>query len=105
MSEQSELDDDYNVERERIDMEMSLRLELQQTPVSSFAVEVIADGSGKWCGNGLRFETRESADAYGLDLAMRWTAVRDVRTIESDMPFNRDANGNAVSVPETETAF
>jgi hypothetical protein len=48
----------------------------------SWRVEVIADDSGKWCGNGLVFDTAEEAGAYGLDLASRWTLVRDWRVVE-----------------------
>lgn len=46
--------------------------------------EVIADNSGKWCGNGLRFHTQQEAHDYVMDLAMRWTAVRDTRTVECE---------------------
>ena len=52
----------------------------------SWKAEVIADNSGKWCGNGLRFATQQEAHDYVTDLAWRWTAVRDTRTIESDDP-------------------
>ena len=48
----------------------------------SWKVEVIADSSGQWCGNGLRFATEQEAQAYGLDLAMRWTAVREYRATQ-----------------------
>ena len=56
--------------------------------MKSFATEVIADGSGKWCGNALRFATREEAQASGENLALRWTMVRQTRTVESDDPVN-----------------
>jgi hypothetical protein len=56
--------------------------------MSSWKPEVIADGSGKWCGNALRFATYEAAREYVLDLAQRWTAVREVRVVESDDPVN-----------------
>lgn len=45
-------------------------------------VEVVADGTGKWCGNALRFGTVEEARAYGDDLYARWTAVRDLRVVD-----------------------
>jgi hypothetical protein len=32
--------------------------------------EVIADNTGKWYGNGLRFATKEEAEANALDLMM-----------------------------------
>ncbi len=50
----------------------------------SFKPEVIADSSGQWCGNALRFATREEADANVQDLMMRWFAVRETRVVESD---------------------
>jgi hypothetical protein len=51
-------------------------------PDGRYRVEVIADRTGQWCGNGLRFETREAAEAYAVDLALRWTAVSDWRVVE-----------------------
>jgi hypothetical protein len=56
----------------------------------SWKPEVIADLSGKWAGNALRFATYEEAHAYVLDLALRWTSVREIRVIESDDPVNRE---------------
>jgi hypothetical protein len=56
--------------------------------VMSWAPEVIADNSGKFCGNALRFATREEAEANVRDLAMRWTSVRDTRVVESPDPVN-----------------
>jgi hypothetical protein len=52
----------------------------------SYKAEVIADGSGKWVGNMLRFATADEAEAYAKDLAWRWTAVRDTRVVECDDP-------------------
>ena len=49
----------------------------------SYVVEVQADSSGTWRGNGLRFPSREEATAYAEDLAYRWTAVRDWRVVDS----------------------
>src|SRR6202011_731565 len=54
----------------------------------SFKPEVIADPSGKWAGNALRFATREEAEANVQDLMMRWFAVRETRVVESDDPVN-----------------
>jgi hypothetical protein len=54
----------------------------------SFKPEVIADSSGKWCGNALRFATRGEAEANARDLAMRWTLVVDWRATESTDPVN-----------------
>ena len=54
----------------------------------SFKPEVIADSSGQWCGNALRFATREEAEANVRDLMMRWLAVRETRIVVSDDPVN-----------------
>ena len=55
----------------------------------SFKPEVIADSSGNWSGNALRFATREEAEANVQDLMMmRWFAVRDTRVVECDDPVN-----------------
>ena len=45
----------------------------------SYAVYVntAGDSPDAWATNALRFETEAEAQQYGLDLAMRWTAVRD----------------------------
>lgn len=52
--------------------------------MASFKAEVIADDSGEFVGNALRFATREEAEIYGLDLMSRWTLVREMRVVESD---------------------
>lgn len=55
----------------------------------SFAAEVIADDSGKFCGNGLRFASPGEAKAYALDLYSRWTAVRSWRVVPSTDAVNQ----------------
>ncbi len=57
--------------------------------MQSWKAEVIADNSGKFCGNRLRFATKEEAECYARDLAGRWTLVREWRVVESDEPVNR----------------
>lgn len=52
----------------------------------SWKPEVIADSSGKWCGNALRFATREEAMDNARDLSWRWTSVREWRASECDDP-------------------
>lgn len=54
----------------------------------SFAPEVIADASGKWAGNALRFETEKEAQVYVKDLERRWLLVIDTRVVESEDPVN-----------------
>lgn len=56
---------------------------------TSFKVGVLANGDTKPAYNGLRFATREAAEAYAVDLACRWTAVRDWIIEPSDDPVNR----------------
>jgi hypothetical protein len=48
-----------------------------------FKVEVIADSSGQWCGNGLTFDTLPEAIAYAGNLFDRWTAVKEWRVIDA----------------------
>lgn len=50
----------------------------------SWAPEVIADSSGNWCGNGLRFPTKDEAEENVHDLALRWILVRETRVVESE---------------------
>lgn len=54
----------------------------------SYAPEVIADSSGKFLGNGLRFATPEEARKSAKDLESRWLLVTDTRVVESDDPVN-----------------
>ena len=57
-----------------------------------YKVEVIADSSGTWCGNGLRFTTTEEAETYAKDLAMRWTLVRDYRVVDTRSEVKENEN-------------
>lgn len=50
----------------------------------SWKPQVIADSSGKWAENSLRFATKEEAEASARSLAYRWTLVTDHRAVESD---------------------
>lgn len=69
----------------------------------SFKPEVIADSSGKWVGNALCFATREEAEHYVADLAMRWTLVRETRVVESEEPVNyKIVNGVMTKIEEAE---
>ncbi len=59
--------------------------------MNSYATEVIADDSGKWAGNGLRWpltpEGHEAATKWVANLMDRWMSVRETRVIESpDQP-------------------
>jgi hypothetical protein len=50
----------------------------------SYRPEVIADDTGQWYPNGLRFATKEEAENSARDLSLRWIAVREWRAAESD---------------------
>lgn len=54
----------------------------------SWKPQVIADRTGNWAGNALRFATKEEADANVANLASRWLAVREVRSVECDDPVS-----------------
>jgi hypothetical protein len=43
----------------------------------SWKPEVLAVGDDKWATNGLRFATKEEAEAYALDLSLHYTMMRD----------------------------
>lgn len=65
----------------------------------SWKPEVIADDSGKWCGNALRFATKEEAEANVANLKARWMLVTDTRVVESDEPVNyKWVDGKLVSL-------
>jgi hypothetical protein len=66
----------------------------------SWKAEVIADESGKWTGNALRFATKSEAEQYVFDLMCRWTLVTDTRVIESPEPVNYTyRNGRSEPLP------
>ncbi len=49
-----------------------------------FRAEVIADSSGKFCGNGLTFNTIAEAQTYVSDLMSRWILVTQTRIIDME---------------------
>jgi len=66
----------------------------------SYRPEVIADSSGEWTGNGLRFATEAEALGNVRALESRWFAVRETRVVESADPVNYAwVDGRLVSVP------
>lgn len=60
--------------------------------MSGWKVDVIADNSGQWTANGLRFADQGDAELYGELLAKRWTLVREWRVTPSDEAPNVDEN-------------
>lgn len=59
--------------------------------MTSWKAEVIADSSGNWASNALRFRTKEACERYAADLYSRWTAVREYRATECDDPPSVDS--------------
>ena len=59
----------------------------------SWAAEVVADETGKWAGNALRFATVQEAESWVADLAGRWILVRGTRVVPSDDPVNYKWDG------------
>lgn len=66
----------------------------------SYEPQVIADSSGEFVGNALRFATREEAEHYVRDLSMRWTAVRETRVVESGDTVNYQLVNNQLKALE-----
>jgi hypothetical protein len=56
----------------------------------SWAPEVIADASGKWTGNGLRFARKEDAEKWVEGLRMRWYLVMETRVVPSEDAPNQE---------------
>ena len=50
----------------------------------SWKPEVVADSSGKWCDNALRFKTEDEAYQSASALAGRWSLVTNWRATPSD---------------------
>jgi hypothetical protein len=69
----------------------------------SWKPEVIADSSGKWYTNALRFATCEEARANVEALAGRWLAVREWRASECEDPVTHAwRNGELVELLKAE---
>ena len=62
--------------KRKADDAAALQAELKR---GGFKVEVIADDSGSWMGNALRFDKKSDAEEYAKGLQRRWTAVRQWR--------------------------
>jgi hypothetical protein len=72
---------------------------------NSYKPEVIADSSGKWAGNALRFATRAEAEGNVKALMWRWMAVLETRVSESeDAPTHAWVDGRLVTLDTTPVA-
>lgn len=64
-------------------------------------VNTCGDDPGTYTGNALRFATHKEAEAYLVDLASRWMAVRRSRVVLSNDPVNyRMVDGRAIPIGE-----
>ena len=54
---------------------------------------------GVFTGNAMRVATKEEADQHAVDLVLRWTAVEDMRVVESDDPVNYEIKDNELRSP------
>jgi hypothetical protein len=71
--------------------------------MTSFAGEVIADSSGKFYGNQMRFATKQEAENYIANLMFKWTAVRETRVVKTNDPVNyRFVDYELIMVPVEE---
>lgn len=54
----------------------------------SWKAEVVADHTGEYVGNALRFATAQEAREYAQDLQSRWIAVQRFRVVDADERVN-----------------
>ena len=47
-----------------------------------YKVQVQTGKNTAWSGNGLKFETKEKAKIYAIDLMSRWLLVTDYRIVK-----------------------
>lgn len=67
----------------------------------SWKPEVQVSNETQWCGNALRFETKQEAELNVYELMCRWTAVRATRVVESTDPVNyKWINGRLINLEE-----
>lgn len=66
---------------------MNDTIELSNKAEKPYKVEVIADNSGKFCGNALQFESIDQAKEYAADLMSRWLLVSNWRIVH--IPDNK----------------
>ena len=48
---------------------------------TKFKIEVVADRTGKWCGNAAEYDTFDEARREAIDLANRWYLVQRARVV------------------------
>lgn len=79
-------------------------MEVKVIVYQSWKPEVVADSSGAWTGNGLRFPTKGEAEANVDNLFCRWTLVSKTRVVPSIDPPNYNwVDGKLVGIPEVKS--
>jgi hypothetical protein len=68
--------------------------------MTSWEPQVIADDSGEFVGNALRFASQLEAETYVSDLRRRWILVRETRVVESPDPVNHQIKDGVLSAVE-----
>jgi len=63
----------------------------------SYKGEVVADNTGKFYSNALRFETAKEAASYVSDLESRWLSVTRTRVVQCDDPVNSKWEDNRLT--------
>ncbi len=66
---------------------------------TSYSPEVIADRSGVFTGNGLRFATADEAEQWAKALANRWHLVTKTRVVPTTDPVTARLAANGHSLP------
>lgn len=68
-----------------------------------YVTDVAQPDRSKWASNHMVFDTEVAATHYAMDLAMRWTALRDweVREVSDTATYTFDADTRAVTFLET----
>ena len=64
----------------------------------SYKPEVVADSSGEWSGNAMRFAAEAEAKVYVADLASRWMLVTATRVVESEDPVTARITDNRLEM-------
>ena len=76
----------------------------RDTPAISWKAEVLADSSGQYASNALRFATQAEAGSYAIDLFHRWSAVKNWRTVPSNDPVTYAWAGRLIPVKPGDVA-
>lgn len=78
----------FETENKRAAYREAARLNAADTDTADgpYRVDVKAVGETTWASNALRFDTVGEAEAYALNLAMRWTSVETWRVVPESTP-------------------